>query len=264
MGNYYEILGISRNATNRQIKRAFHKRAKETHPDTNSNNRHAARDFMKVMEAYRCLSDPVQRKRYDKTLPKEKAESARKKAEKTKREAETKKKAEAEYREYAEKMAAEAKRAEEEKKKNKAYEEAAWKMAAEAKRAEEKHTKKPWELKPGEECWTSAGLYFMTEHGKLGFWPIIATQETPADTGVQREEARRNMYTAFSLALVSTMLLFLAYPAWSPLIQELLDADANRREADREYCIALNDERVKKGHPKSTLPMGCWQYIEKW
>ena len=66
--NPYEILQIPNNASQEQIKAAFHKRAKETHPDTNPNNPNAAEEFNKVVEAYNILSDISSRKELDEMI----------------------------------------------------------------------------------------------------------------------------------------------------------------------------------------------------
>jgi curved DNA-binding protein CbpA len=59
----YGILGISRDATSAEIKRAYHQAAKRTHPDAGGSDE----DFRNVELAYRVLSDPDARKRYDET-----------------------------------------------------------------------------------------------------------------------------------------------------------------------------------------------------
>jgi len=63
--DYYKILGISRNATADQIKRAYRNLAKKYHPDHNPNNKNAENKFKEIREAYDVLSNDEQRKIYD-------------------------------------------------------------------------------------------------------------------------------------------------------------------------------------------------------
>lgn len=64
--DYYEILGINRNADASQIKKAYRKLAKKYHPDTNSGDVGSEQRFKEVSEAYSILNDPEKRKLYDK------------------------------------------------------------------------------------------------------------------------------------------------------------------------------------------------------
>ncbi len=63
--DYYEVLGLSRNATENEIKRAFRKRAKECHPDRNKGDPTAEQRFKEINEAYEVLKDPEKRAAYD-------------------------------------------------------------------------------------------------------------------------------------------------------------------------------------------------------
>lgn len=63
--DYYEVLGIDKNADAATIKRAYRKLAKKYHPDTNNNNPNAEKMFKEVTEAYSVLSDPEKKKLYD-------------------------------------------------------------------------------------------------------------------------------------------------------------------------------------------------------
>lgn len=63
--DYYEILGISKQATTDEIKNSYRKLALKYHPDRNPNNKEAEEKFKEAAEAYQILSDPEKRKRYD-------------------------------------------------------------------------------------------------------------------------------------------------------------------------------------------------------
>ncbi len=63
--DYYKILGITKNATDEEIKKAYRKLARTLHPDLNPTDKDAHRKFQQVNEANEVLSDPVKRKKYD-------------------------------------------------------------------------------------------------------------------------------------------------------------------------------------------------------
>ena len=63
--DYYQILGVSKNATDDEIKKAYRKLARKLHPDLNPNDKEAHKKFQEVNEANEVLSDPEKRKKYD-------------------------------------------------------------------------------------------------------------------------------------------------------------------------------------------------------
>lgn len=63
--DYYEVLGISRNASEQDIKRAFRRLAKKYHPDQNKSDADAEAKFKEAQEAYAVLSDKNRRAQYD-------------------------------------------------------------------------------------------------------------------------------------------------------------------------------------------------------
>ncbi len=63
--DYYEVLGISKNAAEAEIKKAYRKKAIEFHPDKNPDDKVAEEKFKEAAEAYEVLSNPQNRQRYD-------------------------------------------------------------------------------------------------------------------------------------------------------------------------------------------------------
>ena len=63
--DYYELLGINRNAGEEEIKKAYRKLALQHHPDRNPGDKQAEEKFKEVSEAYSVLSDPHKRSQYD-------------------------------------------------------------------------------------------------------------------------------------------------------------------------------------------------------
>lgn len=69
MSDYYQTLGVSREADETEIKKAYRKLAKKYHPDMNPDNEEAAEKFRSVSEAYTTLSDKAKRVMYDNPTP---------------------------------------------------------------------------------------------------------------------------------------------------------------------------------------------------
>lgn len=63
--DYYKILGVDKKASQEEIKKAYHKLARQYHPDLNPDNKKAEERFKEVNEAFEVLGDPENRKKYD-------------------------------------------------------------------------------------------------------------------------------------------------------------------------------------------------------
>lgn len=63
--NYYDILGVNKNASQEKIQKAFRKKARDHHPDVNPDDPQAEERFKEINEAYQVLSDPEKREKYD-------------------------------------------------------------------------------------------------------------------------------------------------------------------------------------------------------
>src|SRR5437588_2189757 len=63
--DYYDVLGVPRDADDAAIKKAFRRLARELHPDVNSHDPDAEEKFKQAAEAYEVLSDPERRATYD-------------------------------------------------------------------------------------------------------------------------------------------------------------------------------------------------------
>src|SRR5215510_2726586 len=63
--DYYKVLGLDKNATQEEVKKAYRKLARQYHPDLNPNDKQAHTRFQQINEANEALSDPDKRKKYD-------------------------------------------------------------------------------------------------------------------------------------------------------------------------------------------------------
>ena len=63
--DYYEVLGVDKNATEQEIKKAYRRLARKYHPDVNKDDEKATEKFKEINEAYEVLKDPDKRAQYD-------------------------------------------------------------------------------------------------------------------------------------------------------------------------------------------------------
>ncbi len=63
--DYYKTLGVSKTATEKEVKAAYRKLARKHHPDVNPGDKGAEAKFKEINEAYEVLGDPAKRKKYD-------------------------------------------------------------------------------------------------------------------------------------------------------------------------------------------------------
>lgn len=87
--DYYKILGVSRDADESAIKKAFRKLAKQYHPDTNNGNPEAEKKFREINEAYSVLSDEGKRKEYDESQHEDQGSSVNSETQSTRKKAQT-------------------------------------------------------------------------------------------------------------------------------------------------------------------------------
>src|SRR3954470_23379085 len=65
MADLYSVLGVAKNASDEEIKKAYRKLARQYHPDRNPDDKAAEEKFKEISVAYETLSDPDKRKHYD-------------------------------------------------------------------------------------------------------------------------------------------------------------------------------------------------------
>src|SRR5581483_8965205 len=67
--DYYKILGVAKDASDKEIKQAYRRLARKHHPDVNPGDKSSEERFKEIGEAYAVLGDPEKRKRYDQFGP---------------------------------------------------------------------------------------------------------------------------------------------------------------------------------------------------
>ena len=67
--DYYKTLGVGKNASDEEIKKAYRKLARKYHPDRNAGDKKAEERFKEISQAHDVLSDPDKRKAYDRPNP---------------------------------------------------------------------------------------------------------------------------------------------------------------------------------------------------
>jgi len=77
MADFYQMLGLSQEASQDEIRMTFRKLARQCHPDLNPNDRTAEQRFVAINEAHSTLADPKRRRRYDELLRRGAASPAR-------------------------------------------------------------------------------------------------------------------------------------------------------------------------------------------
>src|SRR5262249_40379437 len=77
MKNFYEVLGLTPDASPEQVKAAFHKLAKDSHPDVNAGDATAEKRFKEINHAQEVLSDSAKRAEYDRDLKRMRAKALR-------------------------------------------------------------------------------------------------------------------------------------------------------------------------------------------
>jgi len=67
MADFYAVLGVARNASDEEVKKAYRKLAMTYHPDRNGGSKEAEEKFKEITEAYDVLRDPQKRAMYDRS-----------------------------------------------------------------------------------------------------------------------------------------------------------------------------------------------------